>query len=185
MVGQLLCVTHRSPSEILRHGQRHKRIATAVQGENDHNVSTGLKPVDRSRVADDMTAYDSSKYTMTLPSSSASGEQRYMVGQPITVSWTAPANHSRKDWIGLYRLSAPQNVTRISSMGKWMPLYQGEYDGETPINNGDTIVKEDAGQIIFRGNQLPWTGGMYELRYHHDGKHNVMTRLAPIEIYGA
>jgi phosphatidylethanolamine N-methyltransferase len=127
---------------------------------------------------------------MTLPTGSGVDVPRFHVGQPIGVSWTAPANHSRKDWIGIYRLGSckSQLVTRISSVGKWMPIYEEEYDGDRPIKNpvsGDeSLTRPDAGEVVFRGDQLPWAPGQYELRYHHDGKHNVMSRVAPIEIYG-
>lgn len=125
---------------------------------------------------------------MHLASSSSSNSAKYHVGQPIRVSWTAPSNHSRKDWIGIYRLGAckSQLVTRIASVGKWVPIHPEEYDGDVEVNPPVDILGEnkDAGSVVFRGDQLPWTPGMYEMRYHHDGKHNVMSRLAPIEIYG-
>jgi phosphatidylethanolamine N-methyltransferase len=141
-----------------------------------------------SRVANDITAYDATRYKLTLPSSSATPEYRFRVGQPIQVSWTAPSNHSRKDWIGIYRLGSCQSqlVTRISSMGKWTPLYAEEWDGDRPLTGVIPAQRQelDAGTVVFRGDALPWTPGKYELRLHHDGKHNVMTRLAPVEIYG-
>lgn len=67
-----------------------------------------------------------------------------------------------------------------------MPIYKEEYDGDTQINPpiDEQTEKKDAGTVLFKGNQLPWTPGKYELRYHHDGKHNVMSRIAPVEIYG-
>jgi len=67
-----------------------------------------------------------------------------------------------------------------------MPLYEEEWDGDIPLDVDEEERKRqgDAGEVIFRGEQLPWTPGSYELRYHHDGKHNVLSRVAPIEIYG-
>lgn len=64
-----------------------------------------------------------------------------------------------------------------------MPIYEDEWDGDTYLN---PLVNEksDAGEVLFKGEQLPWLPGNYEIRYHHDGKHNVMSRVAPIEIYG-
>jgi phosphatidylethanolamine N-methyltransferase len=133
-----------------------------------------------------MTAYDSTLYNLTLPSSSSRADNRFCVGQPIQVSWSAPSNHSRKDWIGIYRLGSckSQIVTRVSSMGKWKPLYAEEWDGDEPLQVATPSQKEDAGTVVFRGDALPWAPGQYELRLHHDGKHNVMTRLAPLEIFG-
>lgn len=69
-------------------------------------------------------------------------------------------------------------------MGKWMPIYEDEYDGDVPVDSPPHTPKLHAGELVFRGDQLPWTPGRYELRYHHDGKHNVMSRAAPIEIFG-
>ena len=147
-----------------------------------------------SRVANDISAYDQSRYSLNLPTSSSAPVPRYHVGQPIRVSWTAPSNHSRKDWIGIYRLGScrSQLVTRISSVGKWMPIYQDEWDGDEYVEpsmmngSGDKggVKREHAGEVVFKGDQLPWAPGEYELRYHHDGKHNVMSRVVPVEIYG-
>lgn len=141
------------------------------------------------RVANDISAYDSSQYMMNIPSSSrqTSSSHRFHVGQPIRVFWNAPANHSRKDWIGIYRLGSCRSdlVTKVSSMGKWCPLYDEEWKGDQWV--GDVVPKArpdvDAGVVVFDKDRLPWTPGQYEVRLHHDGKHNVMTKLAPIEIY--
>jgi phosphatidylethanolamine N-methyltransferase len=65
-----------------------------------------------------------------------------------------------------------------------MPIYEDEWDGDEPINPSDDTIKGAAGEVVFRGDQLPWAPGQYELRYHHDGKHNVLARVAPIEIFG-
>lgn len=142
------------------------------------------------RVASDISAYDSSQYSMTIPSSSSrsTASNRFQVGQPIRVFWNAPANHSRKDWIGIYRLGSCRSelVTRVSSVGKWRPLYDEEWNGDEPLQ--DVVPRQrpdvDAGVVTFDRNTLPRTPGQYELRLHHDGKHNVMTKLAPIEIFG-
>jgi phosphatidylethanolamine N-methyltransferase len=34
----------------------------------------------------------------------------------------------------------------------------------------------------FSGDKLWWTHGVFEFRYHHDGKHNVMAISLPFEI---
>jgi phosphatidylethanolamine N-methyltransferase len=133
-----------------------------------------------------MSAYDKSQYSINIASSSsASPVPRFHVGQPIRVSWTAPSNHSRKDWIGIYRLGSCKGdlVTRISSMGKWMPIFEEEYEGNEQVTPSQPVSQGDAGIVTFKGKRLPWAPGQYELRYHHDGKHNVMSTIAPIEIY--
>lgn len=66
-----------------------------------------------------------------------------------------------------------------------MPIYDEEWDGERQVEpEGEDLERKDAGTVIFKGDRLPWAPGQYELRYHHDGKHNVMSRVAPVEIYG-
>jgi len=104
------------------------------------------------------------------------------------VKWQAPHKHSRKDWIGLYRVGANKSreVTKISSMGMWLPVYDEEWDGDVPL--GLTRVPSphrdaDMGTVTFKANTLPWLVGRYEVRYHHDGKYNVMSMEGPFEIY--
>lgn len=63
-----------------------------------------------------------------------------------------------------------------------MPIYEEEWNGNDPVDPAERERKGDSGEVVFRGDQLPWQPGEYELRYHHDGKHNVMSRLAPVEI---
>ena len=46
-------------------------------------------------------------------------------------------------------------------------------------------VTRRCGMAVFKGDSLPWTVGRYEMRYHHDGKYNVLALEGPIEIYGA
>ncbi|KAI9307991.1 phospholipid methyltransferase-domain-containing protein [Cunninghamella echinulata] len=50
------------------------------------------------------------------------------------------------------------------------------------LSKSDDAVEIDHGTITLGGNQLPWEVGTYELRYHHDGKHNVMAISEPFEI---
>ncbi|KAF4635945.1 hypothetical protein G7Y89_g2152 [Cudoniella acicularis] len=119
-------------------------------------------------------------------------------GAPIKVTWTAPVNHSNKDWIGLYKVAdnASRDVTRVSSAGRWVATVPNEYES-TPADKGILVYnqmisganREDGstsdyvqGEMIFEGDKLWWTHGVFELRYHHDGKHNVMAISLPFEI---
>ena len=138
------------------------------------------------RVASDISAFDTSRYSLKIAGASSSPCLRFKVGQPIRVQWTAPSNHSRKDWIGLYRLGSCRSnlITRIASMGNWMPIFEDEWNGDEYVVPSGEVKQEDSGELVFQGDQLPWQEGKYELRYHHDGKHNVMCRVAPIEIEG-
>ncbi|THU85514.1 phosphatidylethanolamine N-methyltransferase [Dendrothele bispora CBS 962.96] len=138
------------------------------------------------RVANDLSSYDTSKYKMTiLPSSD--GSRRYHLGEPIKVRWQAPFKHSRKDWIGIYRVGANKSnlITKTSSLGMWVPVHDDEWDGDVPLGlDRPDLPRTDSesGIVTFKGNTLPWLAGRYEIRYHHDGKYNVMSMDGPIEL---
>ncbi|ROT38756.1 phosphatidylethanolamine N-methyltransferase [Sodiomyces alkalinus F11] len=129
-------------------------------------------------------------------------------GAPLRVKWRAPANHSKTDWIGLYMVTdnRSREVTDISSLGRWVPTSPGQYDAATsdkailvpdrpvPVpashesdpssagtgtGTGTELVE---GEVIFEGDRLWWTSGVFEFRYHHNGNHNVMTISQPFEI---
>lgn len=118
-------------------------------------------------------------------------------GAPIRVKWTAPAHHSKKDWVGLYMVTdnASKEVTRIASAGRWVATNPNEYDSTTADKG--ILISEQAvstaesdgsasplvqGEMVFEGDKLWWTQGAFEFRYHHDGKHNVMATSRPFEI---
>ncbi|KAF5344522.1 hypothetical protein D9757_008147 [Collybiopsis confluens] len=139
------------------------------------------------RVATDISSYDTSKYRATILPSSG-GTLRFHLGEPIQIRWQAPHMHSRKDWIGIYRVGANKSnlVTRTSSMGMWVPVHDKEWDGDIPLglDRPDVLVEDsESGVVTFKDNTLPWMVGRYEIRYHHDGKYNVMSLDGPIEIY--
>lgn len=145
-----------------------------------------------SRVANDLSSFDSRKYKIsTVPS--ADGTLRFHLGEPIRVKWRAPLHHSRKDWIGIYRIGANQSnlVTKTSSLGNWVPVHDDEWDGDIPLElqrpkrGADDSADYEEGEVVFKGGVVPWRTGKYELRYHHDGKYNVMSLDGPLEIFGA
>ncbi|KAG9237768.1 phospholipid methyltransferase-domain-containing protein [Amylocarpus encephaloides] len=119
-------------------------------------------------------------------------------GAPIKVKWTAPVEHSSKDWVGLYMVAdnASRDVTRVSSAGRWVATVPNEYE-TTPADKGILISNQlvsgsgrvdgsnrdyAQGEMIFEGDKLWWTHGAFEFRYHHNGKHNVMAISLPFEI---
>ena len=87
-----------------------------------------------SRVANDLSSYDANKYRISIVPS-ADGTLRFHLGEPIRVKWRAPLHHSRKDWIGIYRVGANQSnlVTKTSSLGMWVPVHDDEWDGDIPL----------------------------------------------------
>ncbi|KAK0477038.1 phospholipid methyltransferase-domain-containing protein [Armillaria novae-zelandiae] len=135
------------------------------------------------RVASDLSSFDTAKYHATVVPSKE-GTRSFHLGEPITVQWQAPRTHSRKDWIGIYRIGAnkSQLVTKTSSLGMWEPVYGAEWDGDVPLDSPPG-PQSDSGAVTFKANTLPWLVGQYEIRYHHDGKYNVMSLDGPIEIY--
>jgi phosphatidylethanolamine N-methyltransferase len=116
-------------------------------------------------------------------------------GAPIKVRWTAPKSHGTKDWIGLYMVSdtIEREVTRVSSRGRWVAVAKGQYDSvradagiltsnEPVVDNLSEHDELVTGEVVFTSDKLWWTTGVFEFRYHHDGKHTVMAISHPFEI---
>lgn len=162
------------------------------------------------RIAPDLAGFNPKDYALTIegtPSSySSPGHDQpatdaayksltFDYGAPIKVKWTAPANHSNKDWIGLYMVAdnASRDVTRLASAGRWIPTTRNKYDSSiadsgilvsdvpvAPADAADTPLVQ--GEMVFSGDKLFWTHGVFEFRYHHDGKHNVMAISRPFNV---
>ena len=176
------------------------------------------------RLAPDLAGFDPRDYSLSIegtPSSALSVSERaagregvtprfpqertdkyeplmFEYGAPIKVKWTAPVNHSKSDWVGLYMVAdnASREVTRISSAGRWVATVPNEYES-TPADKGILVsnqlvsgAKRDdgstrdyiRGEMLFEGDKIWWTQGVFEFRYHHDGKHNVMSISLPFEV---
>lgn len=140
------------------------------------------------RRGDDIDTIDRTQYSVkVLPVDS--NRSSFSLGEPIRVQWNAPPTHSSKDWVGVYLLSRfggehgvdeARLLTTISSQGKWIAIVEDEWNGNTPNESAiDTPKKADnqtQGMVIFSGDKLPWVPGEYEVRYHHDAKHDVLAR---------
>ncbi|KAF4126663.1 phosphatidylethanolamine N-methyltransferase [Geosmithia morbida] len=119
----------------------------------------------------------------------------YEYGTPLKVTWRAPANHSKSDWIGLYMVTdnRSREATEVSSLGRWAPTNERVYDAMTadvsittpehsvPADDGSDVDMV-SGEVAFHGDKLWWTQGVFEFRYHHDGKHTAMAISEPFEI---
>ena len=151
------------------------------------------------RLEPDLAGYDPKAYSLeVLSKSSSSSSMTFTYGTPIKVRWTAPLNHSKKDWVGLYMAShnASREATRVSSQGRWVATNPDQYDWSTAdrgILVSDSRVsgknRQDgdssdflSGEMEFMGDKLWWTTGVFEFRYHHNGRHNVMALSRPFEI---
>ncbi|WEW57429.1 phosphatidylethanolamine N-methyltransferase [Emydomyces testavorans] len=163
------------------------------------------------RLEPDLAGYDLKSYSLTiggtqLAQSDKSGEAAFRrsedlvfeYGAPITVKWTAPLNHCKKDWVGLYMVThnSSREITKVSSQGRWIATNEGAFDSltsEIGLVTSDVVIKhaEDesgetreiaSGEMVFSGDKLWWNQGVFEFRYHHNGKHNVMAISRPFEI---
>ncbi|KAI9787280.1 MAG: phosphatidylethanolamine N-methyltransferase [Peltula sp. TS41687] len=170
------------------------------------------------RLAPDLAGYNPKDYALEIEGTSSSGSRLseqatrkepdeskgtfktlvFGYGMPIKVKWTAPLHHSKKDWVGLYRVAdnASREVTKISSSGRWIATNKGVYDYEHAAQGcitsdvriscsnfkGGEEKDSYSGDMVFEGDKLWWTQGVFEFRYHHDGKHNVMAISLPFEI---
>lgn len=122
----------------------------------------------------------------------AKGIAQYELGEPVQVKWSAPANCTRRDWIGLYRYGANKSklVTRIRSKGRWHGIYPDEWDGDDSLaaagasGSAGPDGPRKYGTLTFKDKKLFWKPGQYEFRYHHNGKHNAMSISEPFEIAG-
>lgn len=102
-------------------------------------------------------------------------------GTPIQVEWTADPGHSVKDWIGLYKLTdnTSSSVTKVPSKGCWSAVDERGFDNHT---EGIVSNSTSHGTVEFTADALVWTPGVYQFRYHHDGKHNVLALSHPFTI---
>ena len=137
------------------------------------SLTTDNLNIDRSRYSISLISPVSSLSISSLPDAVSPAPPRYKLGSPIHIRWSAPPGHSRKDWIGIYRVIDvdDRDVTKIASRGKWMPVCRAEYDDGR--SDGIVDVEEDKsgakGEVSFSVDVLVWKCGVYEARYHHDG----------------
>ena len=59
-----------------------------------------------SRVTNDLAGIDTNQYQISVVPNDLGSRNRFHVGEVIRVCWRAPLNHSRRDWIGIYRVCA-------------------------------------------------------------------------------
>lgn len=116
-------------------------------------------------------SFANSDYKLTLPGLNvdpATNSKFITIGTPIKVNWQSPAaTHSSKDWIGLYKIlqtTYSRNKTLLSSSGRWTNC--------ATANGSFTFIKD----------KLFWEQGVYEVRYHLDGGHDVAYISEPFEI---
>ena len=150
------------------------------------------------RLEPDMAGYDPKDYSLEILGKASSDlAMTFAFGDPIKIRWTAPLNHTKSDWVGLYMVAhnPSREATRVGSVGRWIPTNPEQYDATadrglltsdvrvsgTTRSDGET---KDfySGEMVFEDDKLWWTTGVFEFRYHHHGKYNVMAISRPFEI---
>ena len=60
-------------------------------------------------------------------------------------------------------------MTKIPSLGRWVPIYDEEWDGDLPVPHTDTnqTLEEDTdcGEVMFKKDILPWRAGEDEVLF--------------------
>jgi phosphatidylethanolamine N-methyltransferase len=178
------------------------RVEPEVVGFNPKDYSLTLEGTPSSPLAESQRSSDKEALgaRTSPPRTSDFKTLMFEYGAPIRVKWTAPPNHSKKDWVGLYMVAdnASREVTRVASMGRWVATNSGEFDSFTAdvgqIASDIKVARSTSsdndpdsrdclsGEMVFSGDKLWWTQGVFEFRYHHNGMHNVMAISLPFEV---
>lgn len=60
-------------------------------------------------------------------------------------------------------------MTKISSLGRWVPIHDKEWDGDLPLPLTESKQSQeedtDCGEVVFKKDTLPWRAGEYEVRF--------------------
>ena len=60
-------------------------------------------------------------------------------------------------------------MTKIFSLGRWVPIYDEEWDGDLPLPHTDarkTLEEDtDCGGVMFQKYRWPWRAGEYEVLF--------------------
>ncbi|KIX08228.1 uncharacterized protein Z518_02884 [Rhinocladiella mackenziei CBS 650.93] len=175
------------------------KVEPEVEGLDPKDYKLVIEGTPASALADSQRSSDKESEQARTPAERTNDFRPLLFeyGAPIKVKWTAPLNHGKKDWVGLYMVSdnASREITKLSSSGRWIATNRHGYDllnSEVGIIESDVktvITTEDGtkkecftGEMLFSGDKLWWTQGVFEFRYHHNGKHNVMAISLPFEV---
>ena len=117
----------------------------------------------------DVNRQDLSQYTLKITPSQLTQSMRFHVGEPIEIAWSAPATHSRTDWVGIYPvgMNTSRDVTQVASAHLWLGVYAEEWQGDVPRNEGDASQHGASGKaegvLKFALDKVPMTPGQYEV----------------------
>eukprot|EP00835_Amoeboradix_gromovi_P001585 NODE_75_length_23373_cov_0.434261.p6 type:complete len:325 gc:universal NODE_75_length_23373_cov_0.434261:13980-14954(+) len=105
----------------------------------------------------------------------------YLLGEAVIAAYSIPHDHSKYDWIGVYKCKDEEEkdgirVSTGSSKGCWMYLWGNKsYD-----NDGKDIKLSDV--VIFDVDTMLFEVGEYELRIHYDNSHRVLCKSLPFKV---
>jgi phosphatidylethanolamine N-methyltransferase len=58
-------------------------------------------------------------------------------------------------------------MTKISSLGRWVPIHDEEWDGDLPLPLTESKQSReedtDCGEVVFKKETLPWRAREYEV----------------------
>lgn len=153
-----------------------KNLVPQVKGVvSDTQQVLRLTPARITNFVSETVDVDRASYSLTLRKSN------FGYGEPISVSWTSDEKRSARDWIGMYRVgnNPSQAVTNVSSSGRWNAIDpKGYSNGQSHI----VLCACTRGEVMFSGEQLFWAPGTYELRYHHNDGHTVLSVSEPFTV---
>ncbi|KAI9011116.1 phospholipid methyltransferase-domain-containing protein [Gaertneriomyces semiglobifer] len=145
------------------------------------------------------------KYSLTFPTQSHEDNTIvFRLGEPIVIDFTVPMNAVRgRDWIGIYPVTANPNPSLTTSKSDGRYLYvTGSFKDEWESDETPQVRQQDdklfvgrtelervggtasvlRGRVTFRNDRLPWKVGVYEARYHYDGKYGVVCASRAFEV---
>ncbi|KAI8332212.1 phospholipid methyltransferase-domain-containing protein [Chlamydoabsidia padenii] len=137
--------------------------------------------------------------TLHLQFQVRSQQQQWSLGYPIKVDWeircssTEQLDRHHDDWIGIYKIShassnhhSIRQFTTISSNGRWMWLNSDDKNSRLITNSEQLSAangnKNKTGTLTFKGSQLPWEIGFYELKLHYGTSNLVLATSDPFEV---
>ncbi|KAL8733576.1 MAG: hypothetical protein Q9166_001984 [cf. Caloplaca sp. 2 TL-2023] len=176
------------------------RLAPDLAGYDPKDYSIEIEGTPASRSTSPSGKMKESRSSVTSASNRGEDFQTltFEYGTPIKVRWTAPLNHGKRDWVGMYMVAdnVSREATYMASQGRWIATNPDQY-GSIVADRGILIHdvrvsghrRKDGetkdfymGEMEFFGDKLWWTSGVFEFRYHHNGKHNVMAISLPFEL---
>ncbi|SCV00546.1 LAMI_0G05776g1_1 [Lachancea mirantina] len=109
---------------------------------------------------------------------------------PIIVTWKlSPKFYNNDDWLGIYRVletGDDRHRTRISSNGRWTATQRNVYslrnNADESVLSFRKTVQFVEGKVQFDFSKMFYEEGIYEVRYHSKGSHNVLMISKPFKL---